>query len=440
MTVGWWQYEVASELQRFYHRLKKGERPKLVLVAPPQHGKTEQATHFIAWVAGKDPGMKTIFCSYSDELGVNVNKALQRIMSSERYVAIFGLGESGSRWVRNSNTLEYPNHGGSFYNTTVEGQITGKGLDLGVVDDPIKGRAEANSKIVRDKVWHWFTDDFLTRFSDSAGLLMIMTRWHVDDPAGRLIDHCGDAVRVLRFPAVAKEDERHRKQGEALFPELKSIEFLNERRKLYTTASWEALYQQNPIVVGGGAIPIEKLRVLPFFDKHQVIRSVRFVDKAGTKEGGAWTACVLMHQMQDKTFVISHVARGQWGALEREQKIKTLASVDAKLYNNYEIGVEREPGSGGKESAESTVRNLAGLRVFTDRPTGSKEVRAEPFVAQCQNDNVRLVAGDWYHAFVDECETWPASKYTDQVDACSGAFNRLAQGYGHDTEYRGFTS
>ena len=109
MKVGWWQYEVANELQRFYRSLINGERPKLVLMAPPQHGKTEQVTDFIAWVAGKQPDLKTIFASYSDELGVDVNKDLQRIMTSERYVAIFGhrLGDSGSRWVRNSNTLEY---------------------------------------------------------------------------------------------------------------------------------------------------------------------------------------------------------------------------------------------------------------------------------------------------------------------------------------------
>ena len=200
MKVGWWQYEVANELQRFYHRLKKGERPKLALMAPPQHGKTEQVTDFIAWVAGKEPDLKTIFASYSDKLGADVNKALQRIMTSERYVSIFGvrLGESGSRWVRNSNTLEYPYHGGSFYNTTVGGQITGKGLDLGLVDDPVKGRAEATSKTVRDKLWGWFTDDFLTRFSDSAGLLMIMTRWHLDDPVGRFIE-CFPDAKILRY-------------------------------------------------------------------------------------------------------------------------------------------------------------------------------------------------------------------------------------------------
>jgi hypothetical protein len=94
------------------------------------------------------------------------------------------------------------------------------------VDDPIKGRAEANSKIARDKVWHWFTDDFLTRFSESAGLLMIMTRWHLDDPVGRLIERFPDA-KVLRYRALSEEDEKNRRKGEALFPQLKSERFFD---------------------------------------------------------------------------------------------------------------------------------------------------------------------------------------------------------------------
>src|SRR5262249_18126595 len=172
MKCGWWQHEVANELQGFYHSLINGARPKLVLMAPPQHGKTELVKDFTAWIAGRRPDWKTIFASYSDELGLTVNKDLQRIMTSKRYLAIFGrrLGDSGSRWLRNSNVLEYVNHCGSFRNTTIGGQITGQGLDIGIADDPIKGRAEANTKTVRDKTWEWFTDDFLTRFSDSAGL------------------------------------------------------------------------------------------------------------------------------------------------------------------------------------------------------------------------------------------------------------------------------
>jgi predicted phage terminase large subunit-like protein len=351
-------------------------------------------------------------------------------MASERYVSIFGvrLGESGSRWVRNSNTLEYPYHGGSFYNTTVGGQITGKGLDLGLVDDPVKGRAEASSKSVRDKVWGWFTDDFFTRFSDSAGLLIIMTRWHVDDLLGRFMERFPEA-KLLRYPAIAEEDEKNRRKGEALFPEHKSLPFLIERRRVMTKAGWESEYQQNPIVVGGGIFPIDKLDIISSIDRKEIRASVRYVDKAGTKDGGAYSAMVLMHRTHDKQYIVEDVVRGQWSALEREQRLRQAAQIDETLCPaGYTVWVEQEPGSGGKESAENTIRNLAGFSVKADKISGqgSKETRAEPFAAQVQGGNVALKAAAWNRAFMDELESFPSGKFKDQVDAASGAFNKLA--------------
>jgi hypothetical protein len=160
---------------------------------------------------------------------------------------------------------------GSFRVTTVNGQITGHGLDIGVVDDPIKGRAEASSKTIRDKTWNWLVDDFFSRFADHAGLLMIMTRWHVDDPVGRWIERFPE-TKILRYQAVAEPDDwsvhaHKRKAGEALFKELKPIEFLQERRKLSTTASWESLYQQSPIIAGGGVFPIDRFRIIQSVDR-----------------------------------------------------------------------------------------------------------------------------------------------------------------------------
>ena len=277
-------------------------------------------------------------------------------------------------------------------------------------------------------------------FADDGALLTIMTRWHVDDLLGRFIECCPN-VRVLRYPAIAEHDEQHRRAGEALFPELKPLDFLQERRKILTEASWEALYQQNPFVVGGGIFPIEKLKTLSLFDRAKVVNSVRYIDKAGTEDGGAWTAGVLIHSMNDGTYVIEHVFRGQWSALERERKIKFWADHDrASIPGSYEVWVEQEPGSGGKESAENTIRQLAGHAVYADRVTGKKEVRAEPFAAQVQGGNVKLVSGPWHADFFDELEAWPNGRYKDQVDACSGAFARLSRGlqYDMDALARGF--
>jgi predicted phage terminase large subunit-like protein len=145
------------------------------------------------------------------------------------------------------------------------------------------------------------------------------------------------------------------------------------------------------------------------------------------KDDAAYTSGVLMHLMNDNRFVIDHVARGHWSAMDREQIIKEWAERDKKLlpHSPYEVGVEQEPGSGGKESAEATIRNLQGFRCFADRVTGSKEMRAEPFAAQVQGGNVRLIAGNWHYAYLDELESFPNGKFKDQVDASSGAFARL---------------
>jgi len=230
-----------------------------------------------------------------------------------------------------------------------------------------------------------------------------------------------------------------RPKGAALFPELKPKRFLLGQRKALSQSSWESLYQQNPITVGGGQLPIEKLRVLQSFDCASDVSSVRYWDK-GASDGkdAAYTAGVLMQKLHDGTFVIAHVVRGRWSPFEREQRMRIYAEADKKLCKNYTIVVEQEPGSAGKVSADHTIRNLAGFRVYADRVTGSKQVRAEPFAAQVQAGNVCLRAGPWVEAFLDECEAWPNGKYNDQVDAAAGAFNRLIKPYSYDTTYAGF--
>src|SRR6266436_1388590 len=154
-----------------------GKRPKLAISAPPQHGKSWAATDFIAYVAGKLPDRKTIFGSYSDDLGIRTNNDLQRIITSERFRKIFpGTKISDEttagfdRWKRNSSLIEFIGHQGSFRNTTVSGQINGLELHLGVIDDPIKGREEAHRVNARNKAWEWFADDFLSRFAAHAEL------------------------------------------------------------------------------------------------------------------------------------------------------------------------------------------------------------------------------------------------------------------------------
>jgi predicted phage terminase large subunit-like protein len=438
LKQGWWPREVSHKLQLFYKRLKAGKRPMLVLEAPPQHGKSRGLIDFCGWVAGKDPDLRQIYASFSKDLGVIANTGMQKQFDSPNYSMVFPdtfIGRSNvvtgmSRAKRNSNFMEFVGKKGSFRNTTVNGQITGKGLDFGLIDDPIKGRAEASSKVQRDKSWNWFMDDFFTRFSEEAGMILTATRWHVDDPTGRFILKFPNAI-VLRYPAISTTgDERpydpRMSPGIPLFPEFKSLDFLMERKGAATRSSWESLYQQSPIVEGGGIFPIDRVRVTRARPLMADIKKVvRYWDKAGTTDAGAYTAGVRILELQGGGWMIDDVVRHQWGAFEREKNIKAVAERDDAMFGAYTVStyVEQEPGSGGKESAERTVANLAGFKVYADRVTGKKEDRAEGYAAQWQAGNIVLLYNErWNDDFLDEHEAFPSGTYKDQVDAAAGAF------------------
>jgi Uncharacterized protein conserved in bacteria len=179
MKDGWWQREVAGEFQGFAEDLIAGLSPSLIVEAPPQHGKSIQVIDLIAWIAGKAPHLKTIYTSFSNRLGIRANLRLRRIYANPIYGRVFPCTHiNGCRddtpksdAIKSAELLEYVGDEGSFRNTTVNGSITGESLDLGVIDDPIKGRKDANSKTIRDGAWDWFTDDFMTRFSEGPDCL-----------------------------------------------------------------------------------------------------------------------------------------------------------------------------------------------------------------------------------------------------------------------------
>jgi predicted phage terminase large subunit-like protein len=445
MKTGWWARQVSGHFQRFYLRLKNGHRPKMLLMAPPQHGKSRGVQDLLAWVHGHEPDWKSIFASFSSDLGITANSVLQRMLEDDKYRLAFpdtqisplSGGKHSGRYQRNSTLLEFVEHAGSFRNTTVDGQINGKTLNLGVVDDPMKGRAEASSQQMRDKAWNWLMDDFLSRFTDDAGMIMTMTRWHLDDPGGRFLERFPD-TQVLRYPAMAtarsiKDNHEPREVDEVLFPEFKSREFILERKGAYTAASWESLYQQSPIVAGGGMFPVERFVIVPAFNRRDIVKSVRYWDKAGTRDGGAFTAGVLMHQMKDGNYLIEDVIRGQWDHYTRENRIKQTAEMD-DANRRTEVWVEQEPGSGGLESAERTIANLSGHLVFKDPVKGDKEMRAEPYASQVQGGNVQLLRKQWNKTFIDEHEAFPSGRYKDQVDSAAGAFAKLVvKKYKYDT-------
>jgi phage terminase large subunit-like protein len=173
-----------------------------------------------------------------------------------------------------------------------------------------------------------------------------------------------------------------------------------DQKRLVWEVWCQAEYHRQPYIVSVFMFPIEKMQILPIFNLNDVASTVLAIDKAGTvSDTAAYTAIVTMHKMRSGAFVIEHVMRGRWGALERERIIKEWADFLkgrlSRLGTRFTVVIEVEPGSGGKESAEATIRNLAGHICIGDKPGAgrSKAVRAEPFAAQCQSGNVYLHAG-----------------------------------------------
>ena len=198
---------------------------------------------------------------------------------------------------------------------------------------------------------------------------------------------------------------------------------LDEAKRDMGEYAYSGQFEQSPIPKGGGMFKTDKIEMVPAAPKNMVC--ARFWDKAGTGGGGCYTVGVKMGRAPvTGDIYIMDVVRGQWEASTREQIIKQTAEADSPLTI---IGLEQEPGSGGKESAQATVRNLAGFRVRTERPTGDKVTRADPFAVQVNGGNVKMVVGEWNRAYLNELQFFPYSTYKDQVDASSGAFLIVAR-------------
>lgn len=434
-----WHHELMCE---YLDKFARMEIPRLIISMPPRHTKSELVSRRLpAFLLGRNPNATIIAASYGAELARNMNRDVQRIIDDAPYQRLFpSTTLSGANvrtlaqgtWLRNSDMFEVVGHDGYYRSAGVGGPITGMGMLYGIIDDPLKNREEANSPTIREKVWNWYTSTFRTRRAPGAAILITLTRWHEDDLVGRLLalaadDPTADQWEVLTLPAIAEEPLAPydpRAPGEALWPGRYDLDDLNRTRASLGSYDWNSLYQQRPAPLDGGMF---KRPWFAIVDAAPAKASrVRYWDKAGTTDAGAYTCGTLMARTDNGLFVIEDVVRGQWSALEREQVILQTARLDAAR-GVVAIWHEQEPGSGGKESAEATTRNLAGYTVRAERVTGDKVTRAMPFAAQCEAGNVRLLAGAWNHAFLDELTVFPNGKYKDQVDSASGAFNKLAQ-------------
>jgi predicted phage terminase large subunit-like protein len=250
--ANWHHKKLASLLDRF----AAGEVKRLMIFAPPRSGKSELVSRCLpAFLLGRNPDTRIIAASYAADLARQMGRAVQRLIDEPAYRALFpattleganARAISDGRHLRNADEFEIVGKRGGYKCSGVGGGITGRGFDFGIIDDPVKDASEAWSKVVRDSVWEWYTQVFLTRQEGDASILLTMTRWHADDLAGRLLASEEDRWEVLSFSAL---DDSY--EGGALWPERFSREWLERQRDSIGGYSFGALYQQTPVVIGG---------------------------------------------------------------------------------------------------------------------------------------------------------------------------------------------
>lgn len=410
-----WSYQVY--IQKRLSRLTGGTgKQKLMFFLPPRVGKSEMLTvRYPVYRLCLDPKLRVIIGAYSQTLADNFSRKARRL-ARER-IAISDERTAVQEW----QTMA----GGGMRAVGVGGGITGHGADLILIDDPVKSRKEANSKVYRDMTWDWYRDDLYTRAEPGAAIVLTMTRWHEDDLAGRILrSEDAENWEMISLPAIAEaNDLLGRAVGDALNPDRYPIDKLLEIKRVLGDRSFNALYQQRPQEQEGEMFKRSKFG---FVDAPpDGSRFVRWWDKAATENDGDYTAGVLMAKTPDGNYIVTDVTRGQWSTYNRNRIIRATAESDKAKYGDVAIWGEQEPGSAGRDAAAEFVRLLDGFSVHTEPSTGDKQLRAEPFSSQVEGGNVNLLRASWNEDFIDELATFPTGAHDDQVDAAASAYVKL---------------
>lgn len=265
-----WHHEV---LCSHLDRVVSGEIRRLMVFAPPQHGKTEVVSKRLpAYIFGRDPDASVIACSYGFNLAQENNRSTQRIIDTDAYRRVFPgtqlFGKSvrnqvEAAYLRNSEVFEIVDHKGSYRCGGAGGSITGHGATYGIIDDPIKSDEAAYSPTVRANLANWYRGTFYTRLRKDARVIIVLTRWHKNDLAGSLLREAEDNPKADKWHVVSFEGERTdreceydpRSPGEPLWPEFKSTTELTTIKTTLGPVRWAAMYQQVPRAEGGSAWP-----------------------------------------------------------------------------------------------------------------------------------------------------------------------------------------
>jgi len=444
-----WHIEVlCKELEEIAHRVANGEEKEhdLIINIPPGTTKTITCSiMFPVWCWTKWHWMRFITASYSGALALESAEYSRDLVRSERFrlaypeLAIKEDKDTKSnyrvikkKWEAGTNKVPKTYLGGNRYSTSVGGTLTGYHGHILIVDDPLNPH-QSVSDTERQTANRWVDQTLSTRKTDKkvSTTITVMQRLHQDDPSGHMLDKKKKNVRHICLPGEIRNYKEQLSPPEffkyykddLLDPQRMPWSVLKDMEADLGQYGFSGQVGQKPVPPGGGMFKVDNFQIIDQIPSPGTIQKVvRYWDKAGSEGSGAYTVGVKMAVTKNGRFIVMDVKRGQWGTEVRERIIRSTAEADGKEVEQH---IEQEPGSGGKESVQATIKNLAGFTAKADRPQGDKIYRADPFSVQVNEGNVWMIRADWNRDFIEEYRHFPFSTYKDQVDGGSGAFSKL---------------
>jgi predicted phage terminase large subunit-like protein len=401
--VGEHHCEIAAALES----VERGECDRLMIFAPPRHTKSELASRrFPAWYLGRHPDRQLICATYSGDFALDFGRDVRGIVQSEDYRKVFpdvtlaADSQAANRW--------HTNAGGVSVYVGVGGPITGRGAHVALIDDPFKNREEADSEIRRETVWKWYTSTLRTRLMPGGAIVLILTRWHEDDLAGRLLETQGAQWKVVSLPAIADEGTSKER---ALWPAWYPLPELKRIKADVGARDWSALYQQKPTPDEGTYFQREWLK--SWTKRPAQLHIYGTSDYAVTANGGDWT----VHRVWgvDPSGDIYRLGgwRGQTSSDVWIEKKLDLIQQHRPLAWFGESGVIQkavEPMLTRRMRERQVFCRMEWLPSISDKPT-----RARGFQARAAMGKVYFEPG----AEIDEFLHFPAGKHDDDVDTAS---------------------
>ncbi|MBZ5658219.1 MAG: phage terminase large subunit [Acidobacteriia bacterium] len=415
----WPSFELAAHHRIIVDRLEavqRGEIRRLMIFMPPRHGKSLLTSQFFpAWYLGRHPDRSIITASYGQELADDFGRKVRNLVGDPMHRAIFPSFRlaDDSTSMRRFNTTR----GGSYYAVGTGGPITGRGADLFVIDDPIKGPDEAQSETVRRSLYEWFQMVACTRLQPRAGVVLVQTRWHEDDLAGRLLREHPELWDVLCLAAIAETDESFRRAGEALWSQRFSLEDLEQTRVEIGSAAFKSLYQQMPAAAEGAIFRRAWWR---FYREAPACGRIVQSWDTGFKTGcnNDFSVCSTWRVSETGYFLL-WLWRGKVEFPELKRRVHWLAE---QWKPNLILVEDRASG----QSLVQELRHGSCLPIIPVKVDKDKEARAKAVTPLIEAGKVFLPeSAPWLTEYIDELSSFPTGTHDDAVDSTTLALHYL---------------